>query len=201
MSGLKKIVSIIFSLPSRCYNKIVLHYRKVEYKDDLVIHGRLKIFGHGSIRIGSGVVINSSMSSNPIGGDTRTVFSLLNSASLVIGDGTGISNATIVCHDRVEIGRRVQIGGSVKIYDTNFHSLEAAERDGTDMLAAIKKPVIIGDEAFIGAHSIILKGVTIGRRAIVGAGSVVTRDIPDGEVWGGNPAGPIRRADRKENKE
>lgn len=46
----------------------------------------------------------------------------------------------------------------------------------------------IKDNAFIGAHSIILKGVTIGEKSIIGAGSVVARDVPDGEIWAGNPA-------------
>lgn len=55
------------------------------------------------------------------------------------------------------------------------------------------KPVSIGNGAFIGAHSIILKGVSIGEKSIVGAGSVVTKGIPDGEVWAGNPAQFIRK--------
>lgn len=48
--------------------------------------------------------------------------------------------------------------------------------------------VTIGDRVFIGAGSIVMPGVTIGSDVIVGAGSVVTKDIPDGEVWVGNPA-------------
>jgi acetyltransferase-like isoleucine patch superfamily enzyme len=42
--------------------------------------------------------------------------------------------------------------------------------------------------ASIGANSTILCGVTIGENALIGAGSVVTKDVPDGEVWYGNPA-------------
>lgn len=42
--------------------------------------------------------------------------------------------------------------------------------------------------ASLGAGSVILPGVTIGRNALVGAGAVVTKDIPEGEVWAGNPA-------------
>ena len=49
--------------------------------------------------------------------------------------------------------------------------------------------------AFIGAHSIVLKGVTIGKHSVIGAGSVVTKNIPDNEVWAGNPARFIRRLD------
>lgn len=47
--------------------------------------------------------------------------------------------------------------------------------------------------AYIGANSIICKPVTIGERSIVGAGSVVTKDIPDNEIWAGNPARFIRK--------
>ncbi len=53
--------------------------------------------------------------------------------------------------------------------------------------------VLIKKNAFIGAHTIILKGVTVGERSIIGAGSVVTKSIPDDEVWAGNPAKRIRK--------
>lgn len=79
------------------------------------------------------------------------------------------------------------------IFDTDFHSLDWRDRkDGTDIQKRKKSPVVIKSLAFIGANSIILKGVTIGERSIVGAGSVVTKDIPDGEIWAGNPAQFIR---------
>lgn len=42
--------------------------------------------------------------------------------------------------------------------------------------------------ASIGANSTILCGITIGKNAMIGAGSVVTKDVPDGELWYGNPA-------------
>lgn len=47
--------------------------------------------------------------------------------------------------------------------------------------------------AFIGARSIITKPCVIGENSIVGAGSVITRDIPDNEIWGGNPACFIKK--------
>ena len=45
----------------------------------------------------------------------------------------------------------------------------------------------------IGANSTIICGVTIGENAMIGAGSVVTKNVPDGELWVGNPAGFVRR--------
>lgn len=53
--------------------------------------------------------------------------------------------------------------------------------------------VRIKKNAFIGTGTIITKPVTIGERAIVGAGSIVTKNIPDDEVWAGNPAKFIRK--------
>ena len=48
--------------------------------------------------------------------------------------------------------------------------------------------VVIEDDVFIGARSIVLKGVRIGAGAVVGAGSVVSRDVPAGSIVAGNPA-------------
>ena len=48
--------------------------------------------------------------------------------------------------------------------------------------------VVIGNQVFVGASSIILPGVHIGNRVIIGAGSIVTKDIPDNSVAVGNPA-------------
>ncbi len=53
--------------------------------------------------------------------------------------------------------------------------------------------IIIKKKAYLGCRTIVCKPVTIGENAIVGAGSVVTKDIPANEVWAGNPAKFIRR--------
>jgi len=56
----------------------------------------------------------------------------------------------------------------------------------------IAKPTKIGDRVWIGANVTILKGVTIGNDAVVGAGSVVTKDIPEKAIAVGNPAKVIK---------
>lgn len=55
---------------------------------------------------------------------------------------------------------------------------------------------IIKEGASIGAGSVILCGITIGKNVMVGAGSVVTKNIPDNEVWVGNPARFLRSVNR-----
>lgn len=59
-------------------------------------------------------------------------------------------------------------------------------------------PIILGRNVWIGARCVILQGVAIGDGAVVGAGAVVANSIPDGEVWGGVPARPLKKSDRKE---
>lgn len=86
----------------------------------------------------------------------------------------------------------VFIGGSCKIYDNDFHPISMEKRISFfDDIP--NKPVLIKRGAFIGAHSIVLKGVIVGEGAVVGAGSVVTGNIPDGEIWAGNPARFIKK--------
>ena len=50
------------------------------------------------------------------------------------------------------------------------------------------KKTLVKKGASMGANATILAGITIGENALVGAGSVVTKDIPDNEIWVGNPA-------------
>ena len=105
-----------------------------------------------------------------------------------------MSSIGIVCHEKIEIGNNVKIGGNVIIYDTDFHSLKADDRKNgvIDRANTKTKPVLIADNAFIGGHTTILKGVRIGNNSIIGACSLVTRSVPNNEIWAGNPAIKIR---------
>lgn len=188
MIRLLKLIKSLLELRFVIFNKILFKHKKISFTTFPLIRGRINIFGLGKIYIGKGVKINSSPNANPIGGDTRTVLKVDRDAVLRIGDYTGISNATIVCFNEIIIGNHVKIGGSVKIYDTDFHALNYSKRKNLETDYGNTKAVIIGNDCFIGAHSIILKGVTIGEKSIVGAGSVVTKSIPCDEIWGGNPA-------------
>ncbi|WP_374445532.1 acetyltransferase [Epilithonimonas sp.] len=52
--------------------------------------------------------------------------------------------------------------------------------------------VSVGENSFIGANSVVKQGLKIGNEVTVGAGSVVIKDIPDNEIWAGNPAKKLR---------
>jgi acetyltransferase-like isoleucine patch superfamily enzyme len=105
-------------------------------------------------------------------------------ATVSIGEGTYINRRTeITCKASVTIGERCAVSWDVLITDTDYHAL-----DGTSPVA----PVRIGDDVWIGAKAIILKGVTIGDGAVIAAGAVVSRDVPAGALVGGNPARELR---------
>lgn len=146
------------------------------------------IINRGKMAIGKDGRINSSSYKNIIGGDTRSSIVVKKRATLTIGDNFKMSNSAIYCADQITIGNNVMIGGSCKIWDTDFHPLNSNERNENPNDGYQTAPITIGNNVFIGGCTIILKGVNIGDHSIVGAGSVVTKNIPSGEVWAGNPA-------------
>ena len=136
---------------------------------------------------------------DPIGGQSKTIIQLTG-GNICIGNRVGISNTATCSARSVIIEDDVCIGAGCKIYDTEFHASIAGYRlnGNTNVKTA---PVRIKERAFIGGHSMILKGVTIGKEAVIGAGSVVSCDVPDGEIWAGNPARFVRRIDTAEEQQ
>ena len=158
----------------------------------LTVCGRLHVHNGGTISLGERVRFNSGHA-NYVGASSPVALWTGPGSSLVIGPNCAISNATIVSLKAVEIGEGTYIGGGVRIYDTDFHSFE--EVTGRGDRVRRDAPVRIGPRSFIGGHTTVLKGVTIGQGVIIGASSVVTRDVPDGEIWAGNPARFVRRVE------
>ena len=148
----------------------------------------------GQVFIGSEFRMNNNLYSNNIGRVEACNLIVGKNGKLVIHDNVGLSGSTIVCQNSIEIGSNVNLGGNVVIYDTDFHSLNKLDRLDvkTDKIKTTTKPVKIGSNVFIGGHSTILKGVEIGENVIIGACSVVTKNIPDNQLWAGNPAKFIR---------
>lgn len=176
-------------------NRVVLWINGVQVDQSVSVSGRIFIRNEGKIRIGVGTRINSASWTNPIGGNDRTYLQIMRGGVLQIGDNSAISNTAITVAESVNIGRNVFIGAGCKIYDTDFHPIEAEFRfgDTVDITRTKTKRIIIEDGAFIGGHSIILKGTHIGENSVIGAGSVVAGNIPANEIWAGNPARFIKK--------
>lgn len=149
---------------------------------------KLHISPNSQVIIGDNITIKSGFAENAVGGSLRMGIWVNRGGKLTIENGAGLSNSTIVCSQTITIGERTFIGGGTAIYDTNFHSLDPVIRVSGRDDNVKTAPVNIGKECFIGGHCIILKGVTIGDQAVIGAGSVVTKDIPARQIWAGNPA-------------
>ncbi|WP_161599435.1 acyltransferase [Hymenobacter nivis] len=165
----------------------------VQYAGQLYINGEIYIENKGHIQIGQNFQANSGVNNNPIGGDTVLRLITVNeNAKIIIGDDVGISNSTILAWEKIEIGNKVMIGGGVKIWDTNFHSLDPILRTTAPDTDVKTAPIKIDDYAFIGAGSIIMKGVHIGKNSIIAAGSVVVKNIPANVIAGGNPCRVIK---------
>ncbi len=176
-------------------NRAELGIRKHHVGKQFTSYGRIFIRGRGCIFIGDRVTITSCRETNPIGGDSKTILYTKGNGCIRIGNHAGISNTAIVALGSIEIEDDVLIGGNCRIYDHDFHALDFETRNKPGNQGVEAKPVRIKKGAFVGAHSIILKGVTIGEKSIIGAGSVVAKDVPDGEIWAGNPANFIRKID------
>jgi acetyltransferase-like isoleucine patch superfamily enzyme len=105
---------------------------------------------------------------------------------LEIGDRVFVNRGVAIhASERVTIGDNAFIGDLSAIYDSNFHEVEP----GKGVTVA---PVHIGSNVWLGRSVIVLPGVTIGDNSVVAAGSVVTRDVPAGQLVGGNPARPLK---------
>ena len=177
-------------------NILRLKRKGVSFGKGLRIRGHvgLELMKGGRMSIGDGFTCSSGNMSNPMGRNVRSFFRVHPGAELRIGNNVGISSSCLWCRERIVIEDNVKIGAMCIITDTDCHSMDPVLRAdvATDAANAAHAPILIKENAFIGASSLIGKGVTIGKNAIVGMGSVVTRDIPDNQVWAGNPARFIR---------
>ncbi|MDP2143181.1 MAG: acyltransferase [Gallionella sp.] len=120
-----------------------------------------------------------------------------------VGEGARLWSAK-----SIRIGNRVLISHDVNIFDSLTHPLSAEDRHlhfraivetgHPDSIDLGEREIEIGDDVWIGAGAILLRGVKIGTGAIIGAGSVVTHDVAPFSIVAGNPARVIRELDADE---
>lgn len=127
---------------------------------------QIAIGKRGSIRIGqlctfeNGTLVRSS------------------NGNITIGDKVYINrNCNIVSHENINIGKYTTIGPNVCIYDHD-HDFRSIERNRR----FITGPISIGENVWIGANAIILKGVNIGDNAVIAAGAVVSKNVENDTI-------------------
>ena len=114
-----------------------------------------------------------------------------------VGEGARIWSSAAI-----RIGDRVLISHNVNIFDSLTHPLAASQRHAQfkeivqkghpKSIDLDERPIVLENDVWIGANSVIVRGVEIGEGAIVAAGSVVTKNVPPYTIVGGNPARVIR---------
>jgi acetyltransferase-like isoleucine patch superfamily enzyme len=119
-----------------------------------------------------------------------------------VGDLVYIGDDVIIStRERIRIGARSMVAHGVQIFDNDSHPMDARDRHADYLNLIEGRPrthfipsgsVEIGEDCWLGANSIVLKGVKIGNRSVVAAGSVVTVDIGDDCLAAGNPARMVR---------
>ena len=149
----------------------------------------------GEILLGQNVVFNSQATTNLVGLTGPNILDTFNGGRIVIGNSSGFSSVVLSSRSRIQVGNRVKVGGNVRIFDHDFHSLDPLVRcTSADRDNVRTKCVVIEDDVFIGTNAIILKGTTIGARSIVAAGSVVFGlQVPPDSLVRGNPAQVVTR--------
>jgi len=104
-------------------------------------------------------------------------------------------------YGKVEFGTEpwlITIGNNV--YLTN--GVKFITHDGGTLLfrkyipdLEITKPIILGNDVYVGNNVLLLPGVTVGNKVVIGAGAIVTKNIPDNSIVAGVPAKVIKTAD------
>jgi len=114
--------------------------------------------------------------------------------TLHIGDSTGIGHScSFTVGDQITIGKHCRIAAGVQMFDASGHPSDPANRlAGQPADRSEVRPIVIGDNVWIGTGSAIYPGVSIGDNSIVALGSVVMSNVPANVVVAGNPARQIR---------
>jgi acetyltransferase-like isoleucine patch superfamily enzyme len=160
------------------YLRVLRFYTQFHHFDSFGTHcvmgRRVRVWGPVRIFIGSRSALFEDVIISGVG-------------EVRIGDQTTIGhNSVLVSRQRIEIGNNTMLAAFCYVLD-NDHEFDHPSVPIPEQGLRIS-PVKIGNDVWVGAHSIILRGVTIGDGAVVAANSVVTQDVPPYAVVAGSPA-------------
>jgi acetyltransferase-like isoleucine patch superfamily enzyme len=158
-------------------------------------------------KMGKGATIQSSaridiLPFNPFQlGDNSTIedFCTVNNGmgGIYIGNNVRIGIGSVLIGP-VRVGHHVRLAQNVVITALNHNYSDVSKPISEQGVNT--KEVVIGDETWIGANSVILPGVNIGKHCVIAAGSVVTKPIPDYCVVAGNPARIIKKHNKSSDE-
>jgi acetyltransferase-like isoleucine patch superfamily enzyme len=148
---------------------------------------RCRVWGHPSVRVQGTLVV----------GERLQLLSTVWTSELFvgphgrleIGDRVFINyGCSIGATELIRIGDRCNLGTQVQMMDNDWHRVEPDRR----LERPPSRPIVLGENVWLGTRVLVLGGVTIGEGSVVGAGSVVVHDIPPRSLAIGAPARVIR---------
>ncbi|AFY43912.1 DapH/DapD/GlmU-related protein [Nostoc sp. PCC 7107] len=128
--------------------------------------------------------------------DSKTRGQLIIQERVFIGSHANIRAAG----GEILIGRDTKIAQQVSLIASN-HVISTKQTSGNLSWDETKTGIIIGENVWIGAGTIVLPGCFIGNNSVIGAGSVVTKAVPANELWAGIPAKKIRNLSNSDERE
>ncbi|HEV3414470.1 MAG TPA: acyltransferase [Puia sp.] len=169
------------------YYKFFARCRGVEFLGSCQFMGRpkFKLYPGTRVIVGDGCKFLSGHTDNLIGINRPCIVSVYNPGTVVkIGEDTGFSGTVIGAFAGITIGSHVKCGANTLITDGDWHP--------EDPRSGEPRPVVIGDNVWLGVGVVVLKGAKIGDNTIIGANSLVTGEIPANVVAAGNPCKVLR---------
>lgn len=167
---IRATICIMYSLIKFCGIKL-FHYKAFKFSPVSVISPftEIEVGKGGRITLGKLVRMRS-------GSKIRA----RKDAELIIGDNTALNYGCIfTAHKRITIGKDVKFGPNVLIYD---HDHDFRTPNGLKKLKYKMNAVEIGDNCWIGANTVILKGSKIGNNCVIGAGSIIKGRYEDNSI-------------------
>lgn len=168
---------------------------RISLGKNIRIKGRVNyhIVQNSKLLIGNNVLVNSSNYKYHVNMHSPVKLIADGENSIIeIGDNTRIHGTCIHAKNKIVIGRNCLIAANCQIIDSNAHELLMETPESRLSSIDFGKPILIGDNCWIGMNSIILPGVSIGDGAVIAAGSIVTKDVQEKTIVGGNPAKLIK---------
>jgi acetyltransferase-like isoleucine patch superfamily enzyme len=175
----------LYLLLFRCF------YKKLYVGKNVVFKNRPHIFllNNAIINLADNVEINSSNFGYHI--NMFAPCKLMadgKNAEIKIGKNTRVHGSCIHAQQKITIGANCLIAANCQIIDSNAHQLSMENSANRINTIDVAKPIIIGDNVWIGAGSIILAGTVIGNGSVISANSVIKGFVPSNCLFGGNPA-------------
>lgn len=140
------------------------------------------------LQIGKGVLISDWCLIGVCNRDRK-----IRNSRLIVGEGTFIGefNNIRATGGEIKIGKYCNISQHCSLVASN-HLTKRGIYISKQEWDEKRTGIVIGDDVWIGANSVVLPGVKIGDGAVIGAGTVVTKDIPENAICVGNPARMIK---------